>query len=182
MSRWGLAEGRVHGQRQLAAPDLRPRGAPHDRPVRDDRERTAEAATDARVGRHGLLHDGFAQRAALRHARGLRAERRRHRRRHQRPYQIAYGSLVPKTEQCDEPAGAGVRLELAHRLRFDPHGAGVHDPRASRAATAAVLAIDDGIAVQDVPYAALRKRLLQDGQVLEAAASKSAAVGIVAGG
>ena len=35
------------------------------------------------------------------------------------------------------------------------------------AATAAALAIDAGIAVQDVPYAKLRERLLEDGQVLE---------------
>ena len=35
------------------------------------------------------------------------------------------------------------------------------------AATAAVLAIDQNLAVQDVPYAALRARLLADGQVLE---------------
>jgi len=41
------------------------------------------------------------------------------------------------------------------------------------AATAAVMAIDSKIAVQDVPYAALRTRLLDDGQVL-AAGSKTA--------
>ena len=35
------------------------------------------------------------------------------------------------------------------------------------AATAAALAIDAGIAVQDLPYAQLRDRLLKDGQVLE---------------
>jgi hypothetical protein len=35
------------------------------------------------------------------------------------------------------------------------------------AATAAVMAIDQKVAVQDVPYAALRTRLLADGQVLE---------------
>jgi FAD-dependent oxidoreductase family protein len=34
------------------------------------------------------------------------------------------------------------------------------------AATAAALAIDGGLAVQDVPYAKLKERLLQDGQVL----------------
>ena len=50
----GPAEGRVHGQRQLAAPDLRPRGPADDRRVRDDRERAAEEAADARLGRHGL--------------------------------------------------------------------------------------------------------------------------------
>ena len=35
------------------------------------------------------------------------------------------------------------------------------------AATAAVMAMDSGIAVQDVPYAKLREHLLKDGQVLE---------------
>jgi hypothetical protein len=35
------------------------------------------------------------------------------------------------------------------------------------AATAAVMAIDGKLAVQDVPYPALRERLLKDGQVLE---------------
>jgi len=35
------------------------------------------------------------------------------------------------------------------------------------AATAAAMALDAGIAVQDVPYARLRERLLRDGQVLE---------------
>ena len=35
------------------------------------------------------------------------------------------------------------------------------------AATAAALAIDGGVAVQDVPYARLRERLLKDGQILE---------------
>ena len=35
------------------------------------------------------------------------------------------------------------------------------------AATAAAMAIDGGIAVQDVPYTKLRERLLADGQVLE---------------
>jgi hypothetical protein len=39
-------------------------------------------------------------------------------------------------------------------------------------ATAAVLAIDGDLAVQDVPYAALRTRLIADGQVLEHESSK----------
>jgi len=33
--------------------------------------------------------------------------------------------------------------------------------------TAAALAMDQQVAVQDLPYAALRERLLQDGQILE---------------
>ena len=35
------------------------------------------------------------------------------------------------------------------------------------AATAAAMAIDGGVAVQDVPYEKLRERLVADGQVLE---------------
>ena len=42
------------------------------------------------------------------------------------------------------------------------------------AATAAVMAIDSNIAVQDVPYEALKARLLVDGQILSAAAKPSA--------
>ena len=38
---------------------------------------------------------------------------------------------------------------------------------AHSAATAAAMAIDRGVAVQDVPHDALRARLLRDGQVLE---------------
>jgi hypothetical protein len=41
------------------------------------------------------------------------------------------------------------------------------------AATAAVLAIEGNLAVQDVPYAKLRERMLQDKQVLELAASSA---------
>jgi hypothetical protein len=43
------------------------------------------------------------------------------------------------------------------------------------AATAAALAIDGKLAVQDVPYAKLRARLLQDGQILHDPAPKAAA-------
>jgi hypothetical protein len=44
------------------------------------------------------------------------------------------------------------------------------------AATAAVMAIDAKIPVQDVPYAKLRGRLLRDGQILEHTATPAAAV------
>ena len=40
------------------------------------------------------------------------------------------------------------------------------------AATAACLAIDDGVAVQQVDQARLRERLLKDGQVLAASESR----------
>ena len=43
-----------------------------------------------------------------------------------RPYPIAYRAIVPRAERVHEPARAGLPVRLAHRLRFDPHGAGVH--------------------------------------------------------
>jgi hypothetical protein len=43
------------------------------------------------------------------------------------------------------------------------------------AATAAVMAIDAKSAVQDVPYAKLRERLLNDGQILSYVAEKTGA-------
>ena len=46
------------------------------------------------------------------------------------------------------------------------------------AATAACLAIDERLAVQDVPYAALRERLLADKQVLDIPPCSTAASGI----
>jgi len=41
------------------------------------------------------------------------------------------------------------------------------------AAIAAVIAIDDDMSVQDVPYQKLGERLLRDGQILEAANAKT---------
>jgi hypothetical protein len=82
------------------------------------------------------------------------------------PYEIAYGSLVPKRGQCAN-LFAPVAMSASHiaygSIRMEP----VFMILGQSAATAAVLAIDGGLAVQDVPYAKLREVLLKDGQVLE---------------
>jgi hypothetical protein len=82
------------------------------------------------------------------------------------PYAIAYGALVPKRGQADNLL-VPVCVSSSHiafgSMRMEP----VFMILAHSAATAAGLAIDRGLAVQDVPYAALRERLLKDGQVLE---------------
>ena len=104
----GPAQGRVHRQRPLAAPALHPRGPADGRPLRDDRERAAEEAPDARLRRHGLLHDGLAQRPALRHARGPRAKRGGHRRGHQRPLRDRLRLARAEAAAVREPARAGV--------------------------------------------------------------------------
>ncbi|MBS1806973.1 MAG: FAD-dependent oxidoreductase [Acidobacteria bacterium] len=89
------------------------------------------------------------------------------------PYQIAYGSIVPKKGQADN-LFVPVAMSSSHiaygSIRMEP----VFMILGQSAATAAVMAIDSKIAVQDVPYTKLRERLLQDTQVLEFATSKSA--------
>ncbi len=82
------------------------------------------------------------------------------------PYEIAYGSLVPKKSECENLL-VPVCVSSSHiafgSIRMEP----VFMILGQSAATAAVQAIDDGVAVQDIDYEKLRKRLLADGQVLE---------------
>jgi hypothetical protein len=81
------------------------------------------------------------------------------------PYEIAYGSLVPKKGQVDNLL-VPVCVSSSHiafgSIRMEP----VFMILAQSAATAAAMALDAGLAVQDVPYTALKARLEADGQVL----------------
>lgn len=82
------------------------------------------------------------------------------------PYQISYGSLVPKKGQAGNLM-VPVALSSSHiaygSIRMEP----VFMILGQSAATAAVLAMDGKLDVQDVPYERLRARLAADGQVLE---------------
>jgi len=82
------------------------------------------------------------------------------------PYQIAYGALVPKRGQADNLL-VPVCVSSSHiafgSIRMEP----VFMILGQSAATAAALAIDARIAVQDVPYPKLCEQLLKGGQVLE---------------
>ena len=84
------------------------------------------------------------------------------------PYEIAYGALVPKKSQCENLL-VPVCVSSSHiafgSIRMEP----VFLILGQSAATAAVMAMEDKIAVQDVAYGTLRERLLKDGQVLESA-------------
>lgn len=84
----------------------------------------------------------------------------------QGPYQIAYGALVPKAGQADNLL-VPVCVSSSHiafgSIRMEP----VFMILGQSAATAAALAMEEKVAVQAVPYAKLRARLLADGQVLE---------------
>jgi len=81
------------------------------------------------------------------------------------PYEIAYGSLVPKRGQVANLL-VPVCVSSSHiafgSIRMEP----VFMILGQSAATAAAMAIDAKIAVQDVPYAQLKARLVQDGQIL----------------
>ena len=81
------------------------------------------------------------------------------------PYAIAYGALVPKPGQGDNLL-VPVCVSSSHiafgSIRMEP----VFMILGQSAGTAAALALDGGLPVQAVPYARLRERLLQDGQVL----------------
>jgi FAD-dependent oxidoreductase family protein len=86
------------------------------------------------------------------------------------PYKISYGSLTPKTGEADNllvPVCVSASHIAFGSVRMEP----VFMILGQSAATAAVMAIDAGIPVQDVPYEQLRERLLADGQVLETAAA-----------
>jgi hypothetical protein len=82
------------------------------------------------------------------------------------PYQIAYGAIVPKKGQASNlfvPVAVSSSHIAYGSIRMEP----VFMILGQSAATAAAMAIDAKIAVQDVPYEKLRAKLLADGQVLE---------------
>lgn len=82
------------------------------------------------------------------------------------PYPISYRSITPKREECTNLL-VPVCLSASHiafgSIRMEP----VFMVLGQSAATAASLAIDDGISVQEVAYEKLRPILLEDKQVLE---------------
>jgi hypothetical protein len=82
------------------------------------------------------------------------------------PYPISYRSLVPKEAQCTNLL-VPVCLSASHisygSIRMEP----VFMVLGQSAATAAAIALEENTAVQKVDYQKLRRRLLQDGQVLD---------------
>ncbi|MCX8156310.1 MAG: FAD-dependent oxidoreductase [Verrucomicrobiae bacterium] len=82
-----------------------------------------------------------------------------------KPYPISYRALTPRAEQCENLL-VPVCLSASHiaygSIRMEP----VFMILAQSAATAAALALQNNVPVQKVDYAALRQRLLADGQIL----------------
>ena len=83
-----------------------------------------------------------------------------------KPYQISYDSLVPKKEDCENLL-VPVCLSSSHiafgSIRMEP----VFMILGQSAATGAVLAINNKVAVQDVNYDLLKVQLLKDNQRLK---------------
>jgi hypothetical protein len=81
------------------------------------------------------------------------------------PYGIGSGAITPRRAECDNLL-VTFALSASHSafasLRMEP----VFMVTSQSAATAACLAIDGDLAVQDVGYAGLASRLLADSQVL----------------
>lgn len=84
------------------------------------------------------------------------------------PYGIAYGALIPRRDELTNllvPVCVSASHIAYGSIRMEP----VFLILGQSAATAAVLAIEGGVAMQDLDYSALRERLLADGQILELA-------------
>ena len=82
------------------------------------------------------------------------------------PYLISYRSIIPKRGEVENllvPVAVSSSHIAFGSIRMEP----VFMILGQSAATAAVFALEDDVAVQDVDYTRLRQRLLEDGQVLE---------------
>jgi hypothetical protein len=83
-----------------------------------------------------------------------------------RPYEIAYGALVPRKGQCPNlivPVCCSSSHIAYGSIRMEP----VFMILGQSAATAAAMAIDLRLPVQEIPYPELAARLKADGQILE---------------
>lgn len=81
------------------------------------------------------------------------------------PYGVSYGTIIPKKSECTNllvPVCVSSSHTAFGSIRMEP----VFMILGQSAATAAVIAIDEKSAVQDLPYELLESKLKQDGQVL----------------
>ncbi|MCL4194729.1 MAG: FAD-dependent oxidoreductase, partial [Thermoguttaceae bacterium] len=82
------------------------------------------------------------------------------------PYGIGYGAIVPKAAECENllvTCAVSASHTAYSSIRMEP----VFMAIGQSAATAACLAIDDSVPVQQVNYERLRAHLVEDGQVFK---------------
>jgi len=89
-----------------------------------------------------------------------------------KPYGISYRSIVPRRGECENLL-VPICLSASHvahgSIRMEP----VFMVLSQSAATAAGVALDRAVSVQDVPYPVLRERLDADGQIVQVEAAKA---------
>lgn len=89
-------------------------------------------------------------------------------------YPVSYDSIVPKKSECKNlfvPFALSASHVAFGSIRMEPNLIIL----GQSSATAAAIAIDENIAVQDVDYAKLRARLLKDGQIIDPVPAKKKA-------
>ena len=89
-------------------------------------------------------------------------------------YPVSYDSIVPKKSECKNlfvPFALSASHVAFGSIRMEPNLIIL----GQSSATAAAIAIDGNIAVQDVDYAKLRARLLKDGQIIDPVPTKKKA-------
>lgn len=88
-----------------------------------------------------------------------------------KPYGISYRTLLPKRQEVSNLL-VSVCISSSHiaygSLRMEP----VFMNLGQACATAAVLALEQGVSLHDLPYADLRRRLEADGQIFDAVAAR----------
>ena len=83
-----------------------------------------------------------------------------------KPYRISYRAIVPRSSECDNllvPWSLSATHIAFGSIRMEP----VFMILGQSAGTAACIAVDNDLTVQQVPYDLLREQLLKDGQCLE---------------
>jgi hypothetical protein len=89
-----------------------------------------------------------------------------------KPYGISYRSIIPRKGECENLL-VPICLSASHvahgSIRMEP----VFMALSQSAATAAGVALDHGVSVQNVPYAVLRERLDADRQIVRVEAANA---------
>jgi hypothetical protein len=86
------------------------------------------------------------------------------------PYEIDYRALIPREDECANLI-VPVCLAASHIAYGSIRMESVFMILGQSAGTAAALAVEEGISVQQVPYVKLKNRLELDGQILKMSAS-----------
>ncbi|MEX2580665.1 MAG: FAD-dependent oxidoreductase [Verrucomicrobiales bacterium] len=128
-------------------------------PAKDDPVAVSSFPIDSHDCRRVALEDGVVNEGTI-------FPVRMPNRRHGYPYHVPYRSLLPRAEECDNllvPVALSSTHVALSSLRVEPTWMIL----GQSAGIAAALTAEHDVAAQDLPYPALRERLLARGQVLD---------------